>query len=385
MPPLPRSCKMNDSELQKLLQRKIIHIDMDAFFAAVEQLDHPEYRGKPVIVGGTPERRGVVSTASYEARKFGIHSAMPAKTARRLCPDGIFVEGNMRRYKEVSNTIREIFREVTDIIEPLSIDEAFLDVTSNKLNEPSATRTAVYLQQRIFQLTGLTASAGVSFNKFLAKIASDWRKPAGLTVITPARAQEFIFQLPIEKFYGVGAATARQFHNMNVKTGKDLYALPLETLASRFGKVGLFYYNIARGIDLRPVEPRESRKSLGREITLAEDLADMSALRELLHQLALKVSALLTRERLAGRTVTLKIRYDDFSTVTRSLTVEESTSQAATLEKIGQLLLERTEAGRRKVRLLGLSVSNFPDLTLPENIQLELPLEWENMVWNSEV
>lgn len=367
---------MSDLAAGNLQNRKIIHIDMDAFFASVEQLDHPEYRGKPVIVGGTPEQRGVVSTASYEARAFGIHSAMPAKTARRLCPNGIFVKGNMLRYREVSHTVRNIFREVTDIIEPLSIDEAFLDVTCNKLNEPSATRVAIYLQQRILECTGLTASAGVSFNKFLAKIASDWRKPAGLTVITPARAQEFIFQLKIEKFYGVGEATAKQFHDLNVKNGKDLYAMPLETLIRCFGKAGIFYYNIVRGIDLRPVEPRESRKSLGREITLAKDLADITALRELLHQLALKVSILLAKEKLAGRTITLKVRYEDFSTVTRSLTVPESISRSAALEKVGLMLLARTEAGRRKVRLMGLSVSGFPDGSKPENIQLELPLQW---------
>ncbi|MBE6403589.1 MAG: DNA polymerase IV [Lentisphaerae bacterium] len=372
---------MSNPVNDNLLNRKIIHIDMDAFFASVEQLDHPEYRGKPLIVGGTPEQRGVVSTASYEARKFGIHSAMPAKTARRLCPNGIFVEGNMRRYREVSHTIRGIFREVTDVIEPLSIDEAFLDVTINKLNEPSATRLAMFLQQKILQTTGLTASAGVSFNKFLAKIASDWRKPAGLTVITPARAEEFIFQLKIEKFYGVGEATARQFHKLNVKTGKDLYALPLETLVRCFGKMGIFYYNIVRGIDLRPVEPRESRKSLGREITLAQDLADIVALRKLLHQLAVKVSALLAKEKLSGRTITLKVRYEDFSTISRSMTVPESIAQASMLEKVGLMLLERTEAGKRKVRLMGLSVSGFPDGSAPEYIQLELPLEWENMVW----
>ena len=372
---------MSNPVNDNLLNRKIIHIDMDAFFASVEQLDHPEYRGKPLIVGGTPEQRGVVSTASYEARKFGIHSAMPAKTARRLCPNGIFVEGNMRRYREVSHTIRGIFREVTDVIEPLSIDEAFLDVTINKLNEPSATRLAMFLQQKILQTTGLTASAGVSFNKFLAKIASDWRKPAGLTVITPARAEEFIFQLKIEKFYGVGEATARQFHKLNVKTGKDLYALPLETLVRCFGKMGIFYYNIVRGIDLRPVEPRESRKSLGREITLAQDLADIVALRKLLHQLAVKVSALLAKEKLSGRTITLKVRYEDFSTISRSMTVPESIAQASMLEKVGLMLLERTEAGKRRVRLMGLSVSGFPDGSAPEYIQLELPLEWENMAW----
>ena len=371
---------MSAIEKEKLSQRKIIHIDMDAFFASVEQLDHPEYRGKPLIVGGTPEQRGVVSTASYEARAFGIHSAMPAKTARRLCPNGIFVEGNMRRYREISHTIREIFHEVTDIIEPLSIDEAFLDVTHNKLNEPSATRTAMFLQQKIRSVTGLTASAGVSFNKFLAKIASDWRKPAGLTVITPERAQEFLFKLKIEKFYGVGEATAKLFHKLNIKNGQDLHALPLETLINRFGKAGIFYYNIVRGIDLRPVAPRERRKSLGREITLAHDLADMTALRELLHRLAAKVSALLVKEKLAGRTITLKVRYEDFSTITRSLTVPEKISHAITLEKIGLMLLERTEAGKRKVRLMGLSVSGFPDGTAPEHIQLELPLEWNSRI-----
>ena len=267
--------------------------------------------------------------------------------------------------------------EVTGVIEPLSIDEAYLDVTVNNFNEPSATRLAIYLQQRIYAETGLTASAGVSFNKFLAKVASDYRKPAGLTVITPARAKAFIFQLPVEKFYGVGAATARIFHRINVKNGRDMYNLPLETLISRFGKMGLFYYNIVRGIDLRPVAPRESRKSLGREITLAADLGDMNALRELLKHLAIKVSALLNKEHLAGKTVTLKVRYDDFATITRSLTVPEAVAHAAALEKIGLILLSRTEVGKRKVRLMGLSVSGFPDNAVQEMVQLELPLNWE--------
>jgi len=362
---------------EALLKRKIIHIDMDAFFAAIEQRDHPQWRGLPVIVGGTPEQRGVVSTASYEARKFGIHSAMPAKTARRLCPDGIFVEGNMRHYREVSQQIRSIMLQVTDTIEPLSIDEAYLDVTVNKLNEPSATRLAIYLQRRILQETGLTASAGVSFNKFLAKVASDWRKPAGLTVITPARAKEFLMQLKIEKFYGVGDATAKIFHSMNITSGRELYAMDLELLIARFGKMGIYYYNIVRGIDLRPVEPREKRKSLGREITLAHDLADLAALRELLHRIAAKVAALLLREKLAGKTVTLKVRYDDFTTISRSLTVPAPVSRAEALEKIALILLERTEAGKRKVRLLGLSVSSFPENDKPESIQLELPLDWQ--------
>lgn len=367
---------MNAEKQAAWLKRKIIHVDMDAFFAAVEQLDHPQWRGLPVIVGGTPERRGVVSTASYEARKFGIHSAMPAKTARRLCPHGIFVEGNMMRYREISRQIRGIFRQVTDVIEPLSIDEAYLDVTVNKLNEPSATRLAIYLQNRILSETGLTASAGVSFNKFLAKIASDWRKPAGLTVITPSRAEKFLFQLKIEKFYGVGAATAKQFNKLNVKTGADLYRLPLDFLISHFGKAGIFYYNIVRGIDPRPVSLREQRKSLGREITLAEDVADMAALHQLLQQLSGKVSTLLMREKLAGKTITLKVRYEDFSTVSRSLTLPQAIAGAEVLEKIGRLLLTRTEAGKRKVRLMGLSVSGFPERNEAVAVQLELPLDW---------
>lgn len=367
---------MSNSKRNELIKRKIIHVDMDAFFASVEQLDHPQWRGLPVIVGGKPEERGVVSTASYEARKYGIHSAMPAKTARRLCPNGIFVEGNMRRYREISHRIREIFHEVTDIIEPLSIDEAYLDVTCNKFNEPSATRLAQYLQRRIYEKTGLTASAGVSFNKFLAKVASDWRKPAGLTVIPPNRAKAFLFALKIEKFYGVGQATAKLFHKLNVSNGAELYALPLETLISIFGKMGIFYYNIVRGVDLRPVAERESRKSLGREITLSSDLSDMSGLRKLLRDLAGKVSRLLLQEKLAGRTVTLKIRYDDFTTVTRSMTVPARIAQADALEKIGLILLSRTEAGPRKVRLMGMSVSGFPEDN-STTIQLELPLEWK--------
>ena len=367
---------MNPPELRALLKRKIIHIDMDAFFASVEQLDHPEWRGLPVIVGGRPEHRGVVSTASYEARKYGIHSAMPAKTARRLCPDGIFVEGNMRRYRDISHRIREIFGEVTDVIEPLSIDEAYLDVTCNKLNTPSATWLALYLQQRIYKETGLTASAGVSFNKFLAKVASDWRKPAGLTVITPRRAKSFLFQLKIEKFYGVGKATAGVFHSMNVKTGADLYQLPLETLVSRFGKAGVFYYNIVRGIDPRPVAPREVRKSLGREITLAQDVDDPEAIKKLLHGLCVKTSTLLQQENLSGKTVTLKVRYDDFSTITRSLTMPQAAAQAEALEAAANILLTRTEVGKRKVRLLGISSSNFADDDISRCEQPELPLPW---------
>ncbi len=363
---------MHDEEQR----RKIIHLDMDAFFASIEQRDHPEWRGLPVIVGGSPERRGVVSTASYEARRYGIHSAMPAKTARRLCPDGIFVPGDMGRYGAVSEQIRGIFHRFTDLVEPLSIDEAFLDVTRNKFNEPSATRLTMQIQQAIRRETGLTASAGVSFNKFLAKIASDWRKPAGLTVITPERAREFIDRLPIEKFYGVGEATARIFHRLGIADGAMLHAASLELLLENFGKVGHFYYQIVRGIDPRPVDPAESRKSIGREITLPRDIDDPIGLRDLLRHLAERVALLLEREKISGRTVTLKLRYDDFTTVTRSLTHPTPVARAFELERTGVILLERTEAGKRKVRLMGLSVSGFPAETSDLPIQPELPLGW---------
>ena len=356
--------------------RKIIHIDMDAFFASIEQREHPEWRGKPVIVGGSPERRGVVSTASYEARRFGIHSAMPAKTAHRLCPNGIFVSGDLALYREVSREIRAIFHHYTDLVEPLSIDEAFLDVTRNRVGEPSATRLAMRIQREIRLETGLTASAGVSFNKFLAKIASDWRKPAGLTVIPPGRFQEFLDRLPIEKFYGVGKVSAATFRKLGIADGAGLRQAPLELLLENFGKIGRFYYEIVRGIDRRPVDPGENRQSMGREITLPRDIDDPIGLRELLHRLAGKVSALLAGKKLAGRTVTLKVRYEDFTTVTRSITQPAPVAAPEILEQCGVLLLARTEAGKRKVRLMGLSVSGFPHEDPAKAVQLELPLEW---------
>ena len=359
-------------------ERKIIHIDMDAFFASIEQREHPEWRGKPVIVAGDPDRRGVVSTASYEARKFGIHSAMPAKTAHRLCPNGIFVPGDMALYRAVSHQIRAIFARYTDLVEPLSIDEAFLDVTRNRKNEPSATRLAMALQRTIFAETGLTASAGVSFNKFLAKIASDYRKPAGLTVITPQRFRAFLDGLPIEKFYGVGEVSAKTFRKLGIANGAELLQAPLELLLETFGKVGRFYYEIVRGIDLRPVDPTEDRQSMGREITLPRDIDDPIGLRELLHRLAVKVSAMLEKRKLAGRTVTLKVRYEDFTTVTRSLTFPAPVAAAEALEQTGVELLQRTEAGARKVRLMGLSVSGFPHEDPDKAVQLELPLEWQD-------
>lgn len=352
--------------------RKIIHIDMDAFYASVEQRDHPELRGKPVIVGGSVERRGVVSTCSYEARTFGIHSAMPMARARALCPNGVFLPGNMRKYREESRRIRAIFYEYTDLVEPLSIDEAYLDVTVNKQNGNSATRLARLIQTEIYQRTGLTASAGVSYNKFLAKVASGLRKPAGLSVVTPESAATFLDALPIEKFHGIGRVTGKKLRGMNIRTGSDLKKLDLATLSANFGKVGTYYYHIVRGVDDRPVEVEEDHKSMGRENTYATDLAEMSRIRINLRALANKVAEDLRRHALAGRTVTLKVRYDDFQTVTRSVTLPEPLAAADGIGRTALELLKKTEAGRRPVRLLGITLSNFDTgETAPDYVQLE--------------
>ncbi len=358
--------------------RKIIHIDMDAFFASIEQRDHPELRGKPVIVAGPAEERGVVSTASYEARRCGVHSAMPTAQALRLCPHGIFLSGNMERYRETSHRIREIFCRYTDLVEPVSIDEAYLDVTENHLHNPSATWIASAIQQEILRETALTASAGVSYNKFLAKVASDLRKPAGLSVITPDQAEAFLETLPIGKFHGIGKVTAARMIAMNIRTGKDLKALDMPTMTANFGKTGIFYYYIVRGRDDRKVEVTDERKSVGRETTFARDLADIRRMKRELKELAARVSLNLQRLQLAGRTVTLKVRYSDFRTVTRSASGNRALSKTSDLGAIAIGLLDKTEADHLPVRLLGISVSNFPpplDRYRPE--QLELPLEWK--------
>ena len=352
--------------------RKIIHIDMDAFFAAIEQRDNPRLRGKPVIVGGSPESRGVVSTCSYEARKFGVHSAMPTARAKRLCPDGIFLPVRMDAYKHESKVIRQIFHSCTDLVEPLSVDEAFLDVTANKFDQPSATLTARELQRRIFNATGLTSSAGVSYNKFIAKVASDFHKPAGLTVVPPDEGQDFIDKLPIEKFYGVGKVTAAKFKKLGINNGYDLRQLTQVEIVQQFGKPGLFYYQISRGIDERPVEPEWIRKSLGREVTLQEDLGDRDEMLAIIKQLSIRVEALLKREEIpGGRTVTLKVRYDDFQSVTRSQSFEHEVSSHGDIYNTAAELMNKTEAGERKVRLLGVTVSNFPP-PIPDNTPIQL-------------
>lgn len=356
--------------------RKIIHVDMDAFFASVEQRDFPEYKNKPVVVGGSPQGRGVVAAASYEARKFGIHSAMPASRAVKLCPRAIFVKPRFEVYKEVSEQIRSIFFSYTDLVEPLSLDEAYLDVTDNHVGNPSATLIAREIKERIVKETGLTASAGVASNKFLAKIASDLEKPNGLSVITPKKAEQFIEQLEIGKFHGVGKKTQLKMESLGIRTGADLKRWEELDLVKQFGKSGHHYYRIARGIDLRRVKPNRIRKSIGKERTFSDDVSDLEWIVEFLNQLAEKVSISMKKMEAAGKTITLKVRYKDFETVTRSQTLTHYTNSREELATISRRLLNDTEAGIREIRLLGISVST---LNLSEGgvigEQLEIPFK----------
>lgn len=339
--------------------RRIIHIDMDAFYASVEQRDNPGLKGRPVIVGGDPRRRGVVAACSYEARKFGIHSAMPSSRARRLCPYAVFLPPRFDRYREVSDQIMEIFHGYADAIEPLSLDEAFLDVTGNRKGIRSATEIARLIREEICLKTMLTASAGVSYNKFLAKAASDFRKPDGLTVVTPGNAQAFIDALAIGKFYGVGKVTEGRMRSLGIQTGADLRRLSLDELVRIFGKSGAFFHSIAHGIDDRPVEQSRIRKSLGREVTFEEDINDVEAMLSTLSGLAQDVGEMLRERYLKGKTVTLKLKYADFQSITRSITLEDMVDGADEIMEQVTYLLKETEAGPRKVRLLGITVSNF--------------------------
>lgn len=357
-------------------KRKIVHIDMDAFFASVEQRDNPDLRGKPVIVGGRPEGRGVVAACSYEARKFGVHSAMPCARAARLCPRAIFTPPRMARYKEVSNQIMAIFHSYTSLVEPLSVDEAFLDLTENHFHEPSASLLAQRIRQQIVSTTGLTASAGVSCNKFLAKVASDLNKPNGITVIRPSEALAFLADLPIRKFYGVGRATEKKMERIGVKTGGDLRRFTREELGFHFGKSGAYFFDICRGRDPRPVKSSRVRKSIGSETTFAEDILDLHQIDQILYRLADSVAASLEKHRSGGHTLTLKVRYDDFLTITRSATLKTPLFTAADILSSLPRLLESTEAGRRRVRLLGITVSSLIDRE-GKPYQLRLPFERE--------
>jgi len=346
---------------------------MDAFYAAVEQRDNPELRGKPVIVGGSPNSRGVVATASYEARPYGVHSAMPCSQAARLCPQGIFVKPRFEVYKEVSQQIREIFFEYTDLVEPLSLDEAYLDVTENHVSNPSATLIAREIRQKIKEKTGLTASAGVSNSKFLAKVASDYNKPDGQTVIPPEKATLFIEELPIHKFYGVGKATQKKMHSLGIKRGKDLKQWSEIDLVKAFGKSGRHYYRIARAIDHREVKPHRVRKSYGKERTFSDDKSDLEWVHNFLDDLAGQIATGMKKINAAGKTITLKVRYKNFDTITRSLSYAHYVNDRKTISETAKKLLEETEVGERQVRLLGITVSK---LNLQEEHyyeQLELP------------
>ena len=354
---------------------KIIHIDMDAFYASVEQRDFPEYRGKPLIVGGSPEGRGVVAAASYEVRKFGVHSAMPAAKAVRLCPHAIFVKPRFEVYRKVSQQIREIFFEFTDLVEPLSLDEAYLDVTENHINLPSATLIAKEIRKRIKEKTRLTASAGVAHNKFLAKVASDLDKPDGLSVILPEDAQDFLEKLEIGEFYGIGEATESKMKSLGIYTGKDFKEWSEIDLVNEFGKTGRYYYRIVRGIDNRQVKTHRIRKSIGKERTFSEDVDDLGWINNFLRELSEKISQSMKDKNAAGKTVTLKVRYDDFETITRSTSFSHYINDAEDIARTAISLLEETKVGERKVRLLGITLSNLNLNEKGHFKQLEIPFE----------
>lgn len=341
-------------------KRKIIHIDMDAFYASIEQRDNPSLKGKPLVVGGSPHGRGVVSTCSYEARKYGIHSAMPCKEAYIRCPYAVFVRPRFYVYKEVSNQIRNIFHRYTDLVEPLSLDEAFLDVTENKKKIKSATIIAKLIREDIKRETGLTASAGVSYNKFVAKLASDYQKPNGLTVITEDNVQEFLDALPVKKFFGVGKVTERVLKNNGINTGYDLKNTSLEKLEKIFKNRGLELYNFARGIDNRPVNPTRIRKSIGAETTLIENKnIDDAETVMILDELCEEVAERMAKEDKVAKTITLKIKFEDFKTITRSLSVSDYIRNYDDIRFYAAELLTHVEDSTKTIRLFGVTVSNL--------------------------
>jgi DNA polymerase-4 len=368
---IPDAAETRSSALERL--RKIIHIDMDAFYASVEQRDRPELCGKPVAVGGS-RARGVVAAASYEARCFGIHSAMASVTARRKCPDLIFVAPRFDVYRAISRQIREIFAEYTPLIEPLSLDEAYLDVTENLKDIPFATRIAQEIRARIREETHLTASAGVSYNKFLAKMASDQRKPDGLFVITPEMGPAFVVALPVGKFHGIGPATATKMNRLGIFTGSDLKAQTLAFLQERFGKAGTYYHSIARGIDQRPVRPDRIRKSVGAENTFEKDLTQFEEMRAELQPILDKVWRHCEQAGTRGRTITLKVKFADFEQITRSRSLSGLVESRSVLEMISLDLLSALLPMRKGVRLLGVTLSSLNTDEEPASRQLPLAL-----------
>lgn len=339
--------------------RRIIHVDMDAFFAAVEQRDFPQYRGKPVIVGGSPESRGVVATCSYEARKFGVHSAMPSYMAHKLCPNAVFLSGRYDVYSEVSRQLMQILSSYSELIEALSLDEAFIDVTDSSANLKDAYYIARRIKARIRNELNLTASAGISYNKFLAKLASDMQKPEGLTLITKEKAAAILNELPIRKVYGIGRVTEQKMHDLGIKNGKDLKQQGLNELIRHFGKAGKFYYDIIRGVDDRPVVATHIRKSVGKERTLPRDSFDIWEMNKTLEGLAIDVANELRMKGLKGKTVTVKIKYADFQLNTRSFSLNYYIEQAEELEAIAKQLLEANYNREKGVRLLGIAVSSL--------------------------
>ena len=359
-------------------ERKIIHVDMDQFYAAVEQRDQPELRGKPVAVGHDAER-GVVSTASYEARKYGVHSAQSIQVAKRLCPDLIIVTPHFQKYKEVSGQIRNIFQDYTDLIEPLSLDEAFLDVTENKKGISLAMDIAKEIKQRILKTTGLTASAGVSYCKFLAKIASDWRKPDGLTVIHPDKAADFIANLNVEKIWGVGHKTAEKMHRMGIFTGADLRKQSLAHLKHAFGKMGQVFYEFARGIDERPVISEWERKSVSCEHTFESDISKPAAVTIELYHTVLELVGRIETNRFEGRTLTLKVKFHDFQQITRSITVDRILRTKDDILPLAKQLMGEVEYKTHPIRLIGLGVSNqHSEAPEEEPRWIELELEFKD-------
>ncbi len=358
--------------------RAILHLDLDAFYASIEQRDHPQYRGKPVIVGGSPDRRGVVATASYEARKFGVHSAMPSRTAQRLCPEGIFLPARFEVYRAVSQQIMAIFRQQTALVEPLSLDEAYLDVTDTVRSLDNATRLAREIKRQIWDQTQLTASAGISYCKFLAKIASDAHKPDGLTVISPEKAAAFLEALPIEKFFGVGKVTAARLRELGIQTGADLKHMGEERLRDLLGKHGGQLYHYACGEDDRPVEPVRERKSVGKEVTLERDIRDRVEMECILEMLAHQVERRLTELGIAGKTLTLKMRWSTFELVTRATSRAQGFQLAQEMLPVLHVLLAGLVDEKRAVRLLGVIVSGLiPFEEMQRARQIVTPSLWQ--------
>jgi DNA polymerase-4 len=358
--------------------RRIIHLDMDAFYASVEQRDDPGLRGRPVAVGGPAAGRGVVAAASYEARAFGVRSAMPMARALRQCPELVVLRPDFARYREASRRVMAILRSVTPLVEPLSLDEAYLDVTENAWGLPLATDVARELKRRIRAELALTASAGVAPNKFLAKIASGWRKPDGLTVVPPERVEAFLQQLPVEALWGVGPVTARKLHGIGITRLVEVRAADRATLAGAVGSLAEWLLRLSLGDDPRPVVAERERKSVSAETTYAEDLRDIGHMQVEIRRLAARVAGALAHQGLCARTVTLKVRYGDFVTVTRSHTDDAVTATAATVALRAAALLHRTDAATRPVRLLGVGTHGLVDAAVPGGRVAELPLGWDN-------